>query len=1535
MKYEGQVGIPGFELIDAKIDFTTWALCLPRWVMAARSSIGWALRRSFSVRWHGGSMSTTVLPLPVPFPGCFAESGPGLSSRRLTTLAQKRLVHCMVLVLNKMYLGRWASFEELRSLRMQCRCPASRGWTFGVAPGRSGPELIACLAKLEDFVTTQPEFASEYFTGPPMKVSRVSKEVEEEYGKFPQLRPYRSLCVERLKITGRGEWPLADFLDSVLYLPYVEPACLLHGLRVDHLPSPNFEFEDHEEQFQLALKWDSLGLLRLVDAPSRVGFHTRVDNCFKDEKNDRQIGDRRHVNKHEFHLGGPSSRLPNGQLLVSLYCRKWKENLRGSITDRRDFYHQARVSDERAASNVLHGSFPLSRFRGTSAFEDYVKKYEAERFGGHREAVGDKFGKEGWRKKPPLDVESKQICIAFGALFQGDHLGVEFALDGHNDLLRRKGLLIDSERVEGHSIFPYGPVWQALVIDDFFCISAQDKNLPKESTEVFRLLAKARQAYDHHRLLGLVEKDVVAEDIFKAAGCEINASPSAISVGFPNAAAPLAKRLGLGLVSLRAASLPAISTTLAARLSGSWVSVLLYRRCLTSLVDDFFSLASLQEKEEAMRVVPLERKVAEEIVSLAILAPICASDLSAPYLKKIYATDASMSKGAIVSTDIPEDVAKALCLGSDKKGAYVLLDSAPRSILKHVGEFEDDKSDGEEVFEQIEKPPQFRFDFVELCGGAGALSDAMRNLGCVVAPVLDLSDSKKYNLCELQFLNWIFHMLDEGLFESIFCEPPCTSFSAAAHPACRSYRCPEGWNRKLPKVFRGNMLGFRSILVVRHAVRRRRGAGLEQPRLSKMCWLRAWAWLLRLGCEEAVVASCQFGSPHRKEFRLLLHLVDVKKVEKKCPGGHTHLRIEGKYTKQSAIYTPQLSSHLAFHLWEAIKKNRRESYDLRPFVGKESVLANDLLISATWSEERDWFWKRRGHINVLESGALVSLYEELVRKEPESRVNVLLDSQVAKSSQAKGRSSSFALQPLLKRSAALQLVGGLYAGLNFAPTKLNIADDPTRGRALREPSLRSLLEVVPIDLLRILHAMPTSRVGALWLRLTLFLIFLPPAEGFSVDLALQPFWISLWNFFAFLLDFVYRRLGFIMLSSSVVAPLGLVLGIALLCLSLIAGGLKPLKLVRHQGLFLLVLLSCTVLVRAPMAPETTAELDRAKGRGKTCLPTDRLVRQQTRSNREILLKRFQDWLTSEHDVDWEKLFSKPLDAEAISSWLVAYGRDLYSAGKAYGRFSESINAVATYRPSLRRQLTAAWDLAFAWVLDEPHSHHPALPASFLLGMISVCLVWGWKVEGALFGLMWAGTLRVGEALNAKRKDLILPSDAAPGTRGILLRITMPKTRGRSAKHQSAKIDPEDLCRLISSVFSQYDPEQKLWHLSAATLRRRFNDVLKALEIPTKPIDGARPYDLASFRPGGATWLLGRTEDSELVRRRGRWLSVRVMDIYLQEVQVATSLQKLSERSREKIDHFSRTFPQILETSLNFMKWHIPSNAWFPLFQHQD
>lgn len=77
---------------------------------------------------------------------------------------------------------------------------------------------------------------------------------------------------------------------------------------------------------------------------------------------------------------------------------------------------------------------------------------------------------------------------------------------------------------------------------------------------------------------------------------------------------------------------------------------------------------------------------------------------------------------------------------------------------------------------------------------------------------------------------------------SFLSEPPCTTFSPAAHPAVRSYSKSAGFDMTCEKP-----------------------CGKEQHRLSKMAWLRAWAALIELGFRESVVASCQFGSPHKSE----------------------------------------------------------------------------------------------------------------------------------------------------------------------------------------------------------------------------------------------------------------------------------------------------------------------------------------------------------------------------------------------------------------------------------------------------------------------------------------------------------------------------------------------------------------------------------------------------------------------------------------------------------------------------------------------
>jgi hypothetical protein len=92
-----------------------------------------------------------------------------------------------------------------------------------------------------------------------------------------------------------------------------------------------------------------------------------------------------------------------------------------------------------------------------------------------------------------------------------------------------------------------------------------------------------------------------------------------------------------------------------------------------------------------------------------------------------------------------------------------------------------------------------------------------------------------------------------------------------------------------------------------------------------------------------------------------------------------------------------------------------------------------------------------------------------------------------------------------------------------------------------------------------------------------------------------------------------------------------------------------------------------------------------------------------------------------------------------------------------------------------------------------------------------------------------------------------------------------------------------------------------------------------------------PYDLASLRAGEATFLLQRFEDSELVRRRGRWVSSRVCEIYLQEVSVATFAEAMPTVAFGRINRLAGAFPTILTKALFLLETQIPTGAWPQMF----
>ena len=80
-------------------------------------------------------------------------------------------------------------------------------------------------------------------------------------------------------------------------------------------------------------------------------------------------------------------------------------------------------------------------------------------------------------------------------------------------------------------------------------------------------------------------------------------------------------------------------------------------------------------------------------------------------------------------------------------------------------------------------------------------------------------------------------------------------------------------------------------------------------------------------------------------------------------------------------------------------------------------------------------------------------------------------------------------------------------------------------------------------------------------------------------------------------------------------------------------------------------------------------------------------------------------------------------------------------------------------------------------------------------------------------------------------------------------------------------------------------------------------IMQRLDTTKLPFNKARRLDLGSLRAGGATWLLSVTEDSEdaeLVRRRGRWLSHRTMEIYIQEFSSIQFIHRLPEATQAKL-----------------------------------
>lgn len=1110
------------------------------------------------------------------------------------------------------------------------------------------------------------------------------------------------------------------------------------------------------------------------------------------------------------------------------------------------------------------------------------------------------------------------------------------------------------------------------MIDDFFAISIQateERVKPQRRSLLVpfpepcrwtsgvskseALVGEATRVYEKVGLLGSPEKDILGERVAKIAGAEIDSSIATCRGGNITLGAPAKKRMSLSLVSLVLAAMPVSSDSLHACLVGGWTSCLMFRRPLMSILfhsHTFVDSASIDALHP--KVVSLPRKVAQEFTLLGILAPLMVSDLSAPIQNRIFTSDSSGPKGAFAETVVPDEVARVLWRTGSKKGGYAKLLTKAEALARKL-EVGQEPTSLDASQPSPKKPIGLRYDFLEVCGGAARVSHYMTQKGWVVGPCLDLDQSPHFDLSSLTLFRWLLHLVESGSLDSFFIQPPCTTFSPAAYPALRSYAKPRGYRPDEPRTLLGTNLALNSLALMLVAARTTVIGLLEQSRRSKMAWLTEWRWLVDQGlCLEEWLASCMYGSPHQKEFRLLGANIEMTRLHRACDRSHSHVIIQGKYTKASATYTHELAEAFATEISRALRRKKAvDSYRQIDSVGLESPLFNDVVLASRWKTSRAWRWKRQKHINIQESAAVLKLLQNEARDNPKTRFSNGVDSHVSLAALAKGRSPSFGLRGVVRKIAATTVAGCLYPAYHFCPTRMNPSDCPTRDKQPPEPLDNSFVfGLSPESLYALSLASGLRRFASNWVRLVLLLTggrypWHRPSSGswrfaHYGKLTYPYSWTS---------PVVGKRapgpvcdfdmtLGFpgegpmtsqlsILVTFFALSGFAGSMPAAVLLFGCYAAGdsgvLKSFPLIFWVGFSRH---GCLAMPNV-LGPRDRPDVVRASGRTNVDLGQGRPVLEKTKRGRERLLDSFSQWLLG-NGVSFEDFLNAEVtDLDMVNLLLEKYGRELFKAGRPYGHYSELVNAVGSLRPRFRRSLQGAWDLAYSWLRHEPPCHHVALPWQPLVALLVTSFCWGWVRVAGVIALSWGALTRIGEVLAASRGDLVLPSDLGGTSDHALLQISEPKTRHRGARHQVARLDQPDLLKVIEAAFARLPKNARLWPFSGQTLRKRFYSLLGALKLPSGSDKAARGIDLGSLRAGGATWLLDKSEHPELVRRRGRWISAKIMEIYIQEASSAQFMPMLGQPSKDIILLGVHLFPSVLQRVWYFHTIAIPENAW--------
>lgn len=312
-------------------------------------------------------------------------------------------------------------------------------------------------------------------------------------------------------------------------------------------------------------------------------------------------------------------------------CLGDNEVIRCSGNDVRDYYHMFAVSEERCRRNILVGPLDPSELR-------HLRCYRSE-----------------------FD-EATALWGALATLAMGDSHAVEVAQTCHVGLALAAGATDGTNLLNLAGFHPRSKNLVGIIIDDFVSISVVDRDAATLSPSCH--LADLMD--DKYSEVGLIShKEKGFRDSLQSSfwGVDLNGDTGTVR-GSLKRAIPL-----FGLL-LRVSKLGYASVGLLQILSGSVVALFLFRRRFLSTMHFIFQACNGRKETDIIR---LSGRLRAELLILACLLPVSASNLRAKVQDRVVATDASNHFEAAVVAKAPLEVCKELHRYSLRKPVWSRL----------------------------------------------------------------------------------------------------------------------------------------------------------------------------------------------------------------------------------------------------------------------------------------------------------------------------------------------------------------------------------------------------------------------------------------------------------------------------------------------------------------------------------------------------------------------------------------------------------------------------------------------------------------------------------------------------------------------------------------------------------------------------------------------------------------------------------------------------------------------------------------------